>query len=190
MLEKVLIEEAVSEGKSLARLDKLVVFIEGGVPGDVADLKITKVKSNYLEARVVYVHEASKHRLTPFCEHFGTCGGCIWQHMDYEMQLVYKTKQVEDVLQRLGKVELPEVFPIIRSEKTKFYRNRLDFAFSNKRWLTKEEISQDKRFDDPALGFHVPKRFDKILDINKCWLQDDLSNKIRLTIKEIALKPV
>jgi len=217
ILEKIEITEAVSEGKSMARVDGMVVFIEGGVPGDIADLKIRKLKSKYAEANVIRVHQPSPHRLTPFCEHFGTCGGCVWQHMDYEMQLLYKQKQVEDAMHHIGKVEIPSILPIIRSSKTQFYRNRLDFTFSNRRWLTKEENDIVKNaegeqvrkwesektatphshafspthsptFSSLALGYHVPKRFDKILDVNKCWLQDDLSNKIRNTVKEIAIR--
>ena len=188
ILEKVEIAEAVSEGKSIARVDNMVIFITGGVPGDIADLRIEKVKSNYAEARVVQVHRPSPHRVEPFCEHFGSCGGCTWQHMTYEMQLQFKQKQVEDALIRLGKIEVPEMLPILPSEKTRHYRNRLDFAFSNKRWLTKNEIASTEKFDKPALGFHVPKRFDKILDIRKCHLMDDLQNEIRVAIKEICIQ--
>lgn len=186
ILEKIEITEAVSEGKSLARLDKFVIFITGGVPGDVADLKIEKVKSNFAEAKVVKVHQSSAHRVKPFCEHFGTCGGCIWQHMTYEMQLVFKQKQVEDALIRIGKIEVPLVLPIIPSKNIQYYRNRLDFTFSNRRWLTTDEIASGLPFDKPALGFHVPKRFDKILDVRKCYLMDDLQNDIRNAVKEIC----
>ncbi|MEO8086608.1 MAG: 23S rRNA (uracil(1939)-C(5))-methyltransferase RlmD [Bacteroidota bacterium] len=187
ILEKIEIAEAVSEGKSIARVDNMVVFIAGGVPGDVADLRIDKVKSNYAEARVVNIHTASPHRVEPFCEHFGSCGGCTWQHMTYEMQLQFKHKQVEDALVRLGKIEVPLMLPIIPSQKTRYYRNRLDFAFSNKRWLTIEEIATNEQFEQNALGFHVPKRFDKILDINTCYLMNDFQNKIRLAIKNICI---
>lgn len=187
ILEKVKIEDAVSEGKCIARVDNMVVFISGGVPGDVADLHINKVKSNYAEANVSVIHSNSAHRVIPFCEHFGTCGGCTWQHMDYVMQLQFKQKQVEDALVRLGKIEVPLILPILASKKTDHYRNRLDFAFSNRRWLTKEEISGGTRFDESALGFHVPHRFDKILDIRKCHLMDDLQNQIRTAIKEICI---
>jgi len=188
ILEKVEIAEAVSEGKTISRVDNMVIFIAGGVPGDIVDLKIEKVKSNYAEARVIYVHVASPHRVIPFCEHFGTCGGCTWQHMSYEMQLQFKQKQVEDALIRVGKIENPAVLPIIPSKQTQHYRNRLDFAFSNKRWLTTEEIASGTRFDSQALGFHVPKRFDKILDIRKCYLMDNLQNEIRVAAKEICIQ--
>lgn len=187
VLEKIEIAGAVSEGKCITRVDKLVVFISGGVPGDIADLRIEKVKSNFAEASVVKVHKASPHRVTPFCEHFGTCGGCTWQHMNYEMQLQFKQRQVEDALIRLGKIDVPVIMPILPSGKTRHYRNRLDFAFSSRRWLTTEEIASGQRFDSPALGFHVPKRFDKILDVRTCYLMDDLQNEIRLAIKEICI---
>jgi len=188
VLEKIVIADAVSEGKCIARAESLVIFITGGIPGDIADLRIDKVKSSYVEATVINIHEASPHRVIPFCEHFGNCGGCTWQHMTYEMQLQFKQKQVEDALIRLGKITIPVVNPILPSSNIKYYRNRLDFAFSNKRWLTKEEISSGDRFDQQALGFHVPKRFDKILDIRKCYLMDDFQNTIRLAVKDICMK--
>jgi 23S rRNA (uracil1939-C5)-methyltransferase len=188
ILENIRIGEAVSEGKSIARVDNLVIFISGGVPGDLADLKIEKTKSNYAEARVVHIRESSEHRVDPFCEHFGSCGGCTWQHMTYAMQLRFKQKQVEDALIRLAKIESPVILPIIPSAKTREYRNRLDFAFSNKRWLTNAEISSGEKFEKPGLGFHVPKRFDKILDIRKCHLMDDLQNQIRNAVKEICIR--
>jgi 23S rRNA (uracil1939-C5)-methyltransferase len=188
VLESIIIGEAVSEGKCIARSQSLVIFISGGVPGDIADLRIDKVKSSFVEATVVNLHEASPHRVVPFCEHFGSCGGCTWQHMSYEMQLQFKQKQVEDALIRLGKIKIPVINTILPSVNTKYYRNRLDFAFSNRRWLTKEEISSGERFDEYALGYHVPKRFDKILDIRNCYLMDDFQNTLRLAVKEICLK--
>ena len=187
ILEKIKIEDAASEGKTIVRVDNLVIFITGGVPGDVADLSIEKIKSNYAEARLVHLHSPSPYRIDPFCEHFGSCGGCTWQHMAYEKQLQYKQRQVEDALIRLGKIENPVVLPILPAEKIRHYRNRLDFAFSNKRWLTTEEIATGLPFDQPALGFHVPKRFDKILDVDTCYLMDDLQNEIRRAIKEICV---
>ncbi len=188
ILENVEIGEAVSEGKCIARVDNRVIFISGGVPGDIADLSIDKVKLNFAEAHVTRISTRSPHRVIPFCEHFGSCGGCTWQHMTYEMQLRFKQKQVEDALIRLGKINVPVVLPIIPSSQIQFYRNRLDFAFSNRRWLTKEEIASGNRFDSAALGFHVPKRFDKILDIRKCWLMDDKVNTIRNTIKALCIE--
>lgn len=188
ILEKIVIAEAVSEGKCIARSQSLVIFISGGIPGDLADLRIDKVKSSFAEATVVKIHEASPNRVAPFCEHFSSCGGCTWQHMTYEMQLQFKQKQVEDALVRLGKIQIPVMNPILPSANIKYYRNRLDFAFSNKRWLTNEEISSGQRFDKPGLGFHVPKRFDKILDIRKCWLMDDFQNTLRLAVKEICMQ--
>ena len=187
ILESVVIGEAVSEGKCIARSQSLVIFIAGGVPGDIADLRIDKIKSSFAEATVVNIHEPSPHRVVPFCEHFGSCGGCTWQHMTYEMQLQFKQKQVEDALIRLGKIKIPVVNPILPSADTRYYRNRLDFAFSNRRWLTKEEISSGATFDQQALGYHVPKRFDKILDIRKCYLMDDFQNTLRLAVKEICI---
>jgi 23S rRNA (uracil1939-C5)-methyltransferase len=188
VLEKVEVTEAVSEGKAMAKVDGMVVFINNAVPGDVADLKITKVKSNYAEASAVYIHRPSEHRAVPFCQHFGVCGGCQWQHLDYSMQLFFKHKQVEDVFQRMAQLEIPMVMPTVGSSKTQYYRNRLDFTFSDRAWLTKQEMEEGKTDKEDSLGFHVPRRFDKILDIKKCWLQEDLSNAIRLAAKEIAVR--
>jgi 23S rRNA (uracil1939-C5)-methyltransferase len=188
ILEGIEITDAASEGKALARHDNLVIFVEGGVPGDIADIQVYRNKKNFAEARVLKIQQASEGRVEPVCEHFGICGGCKWQHMSYDLQLRYKQKQVEDVLHRVGKIELPVISPIIGSSKTEYYRNRLDFTFSNKRWLTKEEISSGVSADDPSIGFHVPGRFDKILDIKKCHLQDDLTNKIRNELKRFAIE--
>jgi 23S rRNA (uracil1939-C5)-methyltransferase len=186
--EKVTITDVAAEGKALAKLENTVIFTTHVVPGDVVDLQVYRKKSNYMEAHVIKIHEYSTERAVPFCEHYGVCGGCKWQVLPYEEQIRYKQKQVTDNLMRIGKVELPAISPILGSSKTTFYRNKLEFTFSNKRWLTREEMTLEKQHDMNALGFHIPGMFDKVLDINKCWLQNDISNQIRLAIKDYALK--
>lgn len=187
--EKVRITDVGAEGKAIAKIDDMVVFTTHVVPGDLVDLQVVKKRKRYQEARVTKVHEYSEDRQEAFCEHFGTCGGCKWQFLPYEKQLFYKQKQVEDQLHRLGKVALPEIEPILGSEKTTFYRNKLEFTFSNKRWLTFEEVESEKEFDHlNALGFHIPGMFDKIIDIDKCWLQPEPSNEIRNEIRRYALE--
>jgi len=188
-LEKVPVTGVAAEGKAIARVDGMTVFVPYAVPGDVADIQITKKKSNYAEGKVTRFESFSENRADPFCEHFGTCGGCKWQILPYGEQLKYKQKQVEDNLTRIGKVELPEISPILGAPETTFYRNKLEFTFSDKRWLTEKEISsgsEPRQMD--ALGFHIPGMFDKVLDINKCWLQDDLSNQIRNAARDFCLK--
>ncbi len=187
ILENIEITDLAAEGKAIARHNDKVVFVPFVVPGDVVDLQVTKKKSNYLEARVVHFHHYYKLRETPFCEHFGTCGGCKWQMLPYTEQLRYKQQQVVDNLVRIGKLDLPEVMPILGSAKTEFYRNKLEFTFSNKKWLSSEEMNGEPQ-DMNALGFHIPKFFDKVLDIKKCWLQNDISNQIRNEIKRYALE--
>jgi 23S rRNA (uracil1939-C5)-methyltransferase len=195
ILENVTVIDASSDGQSIARTDEYVIFIKGAVPGDVVDLQITRKKSKYREATAIAIKEKSEKRAEPVCNHFGTCGGCKWQNMDYQWQLFYKQKQVSDALTRLIKIELPEIQKIIPSEKIYNYRNKLEFTFSNKKWLTLEQI-QDKSiaFGDGvgevsrnALGFHIPGAFDKILDIDECHLQEEPSNAIRNEIKKYAL---
>lgn len=187
LLEKVIITDVAAEGKALAKVNDLVVFVPYVVPGDVVDLQVKRKKNHYAEAVAVKFHELSSMRTEPFCEHYGVCGGCKWQCMGYEDQIKYKQKQVYDNLTRIGKVELPEFRPILGSEKTKFYRNKLEFTFSNKRWLTEEEVKQDVKYDQMnAVGFHIPGAFDKVLAIEKCWLQDDISNQIRNAIRNYA----
>jgi 23S rRNA (uracil1939-C5)-methyltransferase len=189
ILEKVEIIDAGSEGKAVARIDNLVIFVNNAVPGDIADLKITRKKRNYREATAIKFHQLSTKRTEAFCTHFGTCGGCKWQHMDYSHQLFYKQKQVEENLARIGKVELPEILPILPSEKTQYYRNKLEYTFSNKRWLTQDEIiNQTEIKDKNALGFHIPGMFDKILEIDTCFLQEEPSNSMRLEVKKYALE--
>jgi 23S rRNA (uracil1939-C5)-methyltransferase len=189
LIENVLVTEVAAEGKALARVNDLVVFIIGAIPGDVVDLQVTKKRSSYMEARVIKFRQHSPIKVKPFCSHFGVCGGCKWQDLPYPEQLKYKQKQVTDSLQRIAKVELPEISPIIASAETTYYRNKLEFTFSSNRWLTKEEIASDSIFDDNnALGFHIPSKFDKILDIRKCYLQPEPSNEIRLAVKAFALE--
>jgi len=186
LYEKVTIIDVAAEGKAIAKIDDMVVFVQHVIPGDIVDLQITKKRKKHMEANVVKFHEYSPIRIKPFCDHFGVCGGCKWQPLPYAEQLKYKQKQVKDTLTRVGHIELPELMPILGSEKTEYYRNKLEFTFSNKRWLTKDEINDDTIQQTSALGFHVPRMFDKIVDINKCYLQDDPSNPVRNFIREYA----
>ena len=187
LLEKVTITDVAAEGKALAKVNDLVVFVPYVVPGDVVDLQVKRKKNHYAEAVAVKIHEQSPMRTEPFCQHYGVCGGCKWQCLSYEDQIKYKQKQVFDNLTRIGKVELPEFRPILGSEKTRFYRNKLEFTFSNKRWLTEEEVKADVQYEQMnAVGFHIPGAFDKVLAIEKCWLQDDISNQIRNAIRDYA----
>ena len=187
LLEKVTITDVAAEGKALAKVNDLVVFVPYVIPGDVVDLQVKRKKNHYAEAVAVKIHEKSPMRVEPFCQHYGVCGGCKWQCLAYEDQIKYKQKQVFDNLTRIGKVELPEFRPILGSEKNMFYRNKLEYTFSNKRWLTEEEVKQDVKYDQMnAVGFHIPGAFDKVLAIEKCWLQDDISNRIRNSIRDYA----
>lgn len=189
LFERITISDVAAEGKAIAKVDNLVIFVPYAVPGDVVDLQIRKKKHSYAEAEVVKVHQYSNKRVPPFCKHFGVCGGCKWQCLSYEDQLIYKQKQVVDNLTRIGKVELPEVKPILGSKHVQRYRNKLEFGFSNKRWLTQEEVASDKKFDVmDAVGFHIPGAFDKILDIDECFLMDDINNRIRNGIRQYALE--
>ena len=189
LYEQVTITDIGAEGKALARVNDMVVFTTHAIPGDVVDLQVTKKRKKYQEARIVKIHEKSADRVEAFCEYFGICGGCKWQFLPYEKQLFYKQQQVEDQLKRLGKVELPELSPILGSAKNTFYRNKLEFSFSNKRWLTLDEMDEEH---EPAtmnaLGFHIPRMFDKIIDVEKCWLQPDPSNAIRNFVRSYALE--
>ncbi|MDO8966804.1 23S rRNA (uracil(1939)-C(5))-methyltransferase RlmD [Algoriphagus sp.] len=181
------IERIASEGKCVGHHEGKVVFVSGVAPGDVVDVRITKGKSSFMEGEVVHFHEYSKDRIEPFCSHFGTCGGCKWQHIHYDLQKDYKRQQVVDQFQRIAKVPIPEVMPILGSAKTQYYRNKLDFTFSNKKWLTLEQIRSEEDFERSALGFHIPKMFDKIIDIEHCYLQGGLSNDIRNELRTFAL---
>lgn len=188
LLENVIITDVAAEGKSIAKVDGMAVFVPFAVPGDIVDIQITRKKKSFAEGRVVRFEKYSDNRAVPFCEHFGVCGGCKWQNLPYEEQLKYKNNQVADNLERIGKVELPEINPILGAPKASFYRNKLEYTFSNKRWLTEAEISTDKEFSHKnAVGFHIPGMFDKVLDINKCWLMDDIQNNIRNSIRKFCL---
>jgi 23S rRNA (uracil1939-C5)-methyltransferase len=187
LLEKVMITDVAAEGKAIAKVNDLVIFVPYVVPGDVVDLQIKRKKNKYAEAEAVNFHEYAKARAVPFCRHYGVCGGCKWQVLPYSEQIRYKQKQVTDHLTRIGKIELPETSPVLGSESTEFYRNKLEFTFSNKRWLTGEEIKQNVTYDRmDAVGFHIPGAFDKVLAIEKCWLQDDISNRIRNAVRDYA----
>ena len=189
ILENITITDVAAEGKALARIEDLVVFVPYAVPGDVVDLQVKKKKHHYCEAEVIRFHQYSEKRATPFCQHFGVCGGCKWQCLPYEEQIKYKQKQVYDNLTRIGKVSLPEMLPILGSVKTEAYRNKLEFGFSNKRWITPEEIKNGTQFENMnAVGFHTSGSFDKILPIEKCWLMDDINNKIRNAIRDYGYK--
>ena len=189
LLEHVEITGVAAEGKALARVDDLVVFVPFVVPGDVVDLQVRRKKHSYAEAEAVKFYEYSAERSKPFCRHYGVCGGCKWQCLAYEHQLKYKQQQVVDALSRIGKVELPPVMPILGSEDIREYRNKLEFTFSNKRWLTWEEVADNVEYDNMnALGFHIPGAFDKVLDIQECALMKDLNNRLRNGIREFANK--
>jgi 23S rRNA (uracil1939-C5)-methyltransferase len=189
LLEKVIISGVAAEGKAVARWGDLVVFVPFAVPGDVADIQLTRKKNSYAEGRVVRFHTCSAQRTEAFCRHYGVCGGCKWQILPYTEQIRYKQQQVVDSLTRIGKVALPEISPILGSEKTIFYRNKLEFTFSNKRWITDAEVQSGQPFTNcNALGFHIPGRFDKVLDIEECSLQAEPSNTIRLTIRNFCIE--
>ncbi|MDD6732525.1 MAG: 23S rRNA (uracil(1939)-C(5))-methyltransferase RlmD, partial [Bacteroidales bacterium] len=188
LLENITITGVAAEGKAIAKVDNLVVFVPYAVPGDVVDLQVRRKKHSYAEAEVVKFHHYSEQRATPFCQHFGVCGGCKWQCLPYEEQLRYKQQQVVDNLTRIGKIELPEVSPILGSRHTQCYRNKLEFGFSNKKWLTFEEVASGTKFEVmDAVGFHIPGAFDKILDIDTCYLMDDINNRLRNGIRSYAL---
>ena len=187
ILENVIITDYAAEGKSLARVNDLVVFVPFAVPGDVVDLQVRRKKHSYCEAEIIRMVKPSDVRVEPRCAHFGVCGGCKWQNVPYSEQLKMKEKQVFDQLTRIGKVELPEINPIIGSEKTFGYRNKLEFGCSNKRWLTKEEIASGTEYSQMnAIGFHITGAFDKILPVDKCYLMDDTHNRIRNEIRDYA----
>lgn len=188
IIEHIAITAIAAEGKALARFNEKVVFVPHVIPGDIVDLQVTKKKSAYLEARAIRFHSYSPQRIEPVCEHFGICGGCKWQMLPYSDQLAYKQQQVTDNLTRIGKVELPAIQPILGSEKTEFYRNKLEFTFSNKKWLTTEEMNTEETRNMNGVGFHIPGMFDKVLDINKCWLQDEISNQLRNEIRRYAFE--
>ncbi len=207
ILEQVTVEDYAAEGKSIARVDGKVIFIEGAVPGDVVNIQLGKSKKDWAEGRAVHFHSYSADRTIPFCDHFGLCGGCKWQMLPYEKQLEYKQREVEQNLKRIGRIELPAMLPIVGAKQTKYYRNKLEYTFSNKRYLTREEllkrdVEREKAAELPedsnvspsvggfegALGFHVPRIFDKVIDINTCYLQQEPNNAIRNFVREFAVR--
>jgi len=189
-LNDIVIETMAAEGKCIAKVNGLVIFLQGGAPGDTVEAELTKIKSNYLEGRVTAIQKLSPHRADPFCEHFGLCGGCSWQHINYKTQLKYKQQQVIDNLERIGGLTLPAITPIIASKNTNYYRNKLDYTFTANRWLTKEELNaaiEEKRYD-VGLGYHIPRMYDRVFDVNNCYLQPEPSNAIRLLTKKAAVE--
>ncbi len=186
--EKVEITDAGAEGKAVARVNNLVIFVPYAAPGDLVDLKIIRKKKAFCEGRIVKIHQHSTRRTEPFCSHFGLCGGCTWQHLQYHYQAEYKKKQVADAFERIGKFDFPEIPPVIRSAATIHYRNKLEYTFSNRRWLTDPSQSVNNEKDMYGLGFHLPGIFDRIIDIDTCYLQPEPSNSIRLAAKKFALE--
>jgi 23S rRNA (uracil-5-)-methyltransferase RumA len=183
------VTDYASEGKSLGKIEGKVIFVEGAVPGDVADVFITKNKKDWAEGKAIHFKEYSKERVNPFCIHFGVCGGCKWQMLPYEKQLQYKQQEAEQVLKRIGKAALPAILPIIGSDDTIYYRNKLEFTFSNRRYLSIEEINKSEKIpQENALGYHAPGIFDKIIDIKECWLLDGVNNFIRNSIREYSVE--
>lgn len=205
LLEGITMLDIGSEGQAVARHNDLVIFVKGAVPGDVCDIQLTRKKNKYAEGFITATIQKSDKQTDSFCTHFGVCGGCKWQNLDYQWQLFYKQKQVEDALKRIAKVPYPEIKPIIASEKTTFYRNKLEFTFSNKKWLSKADFNiaienksnsengNQAAFADAdgitnAVGFHIPGLFDKVVDIEKCWLQDNFSNEIRNEVRNFCFQ--
>src|ERR1035437_1242905 len=187
-IENINITGTSSDGRAVARINEQVVFVQDAIPGDIGDIMIYKKKKSFMEGRLIKITTPSIDRVLPFCEHFGICGGCKWQNMSYEAQLTFKQLQVEDALKRLAKIKLPEISKIIPSPSTKYYRNKLEFTFSNNRWLTIEEMQDESIKNKNALGFHTPQSFSKVIDIKHCHLQPDPSNEIRLSVKQFALE--
>jgi 23S rRNA (uracil1939-C5)-methyltransferase len=196
VIEDIVVETMASEGKCVARVNGLVIFLEGGAPGDVVDARLTRIKSSFLEGKVTTIKSLSPRRTEPFCSHFGTCGGCSWQHIDYDTQLLYKQKQVTDNLERIGGLQLPALQNILPSKNTRFYRNKLDYTFSAQRWLSFDEMAERKKLDpenpwgesEPALGYHIPRKYDLVFDVVECHLQPHPSNAIRLAARDEAIK--
>lgn len=188
LLLNVEVTDVAAEGKALARVDDRVVFINGAVPGDIVDVQVTRKRTSYYEGDAVAFHKYSDMRVAPFCKHFGVCGGCKWQSIPYEKQLEYKAREVYNNLKRIGKVELPEQMPILASARNQKYRNKLEFTFSNKRWLTAEQMKSGEGMGQPGLGFHIPGLFDKVVDIDECHLQLDPSDDIRKWVRNYAIE--
>ncbi len=189
LIEGLEITTLAAEGKAMGRWNDTVVFVPMTVPGDVVDVQIRVKRRRFMEGYVTAFRKRSPLRVEPFCAHFGVCGGCKWQNLPYEEQLRLKTRQVRDQLVRIGKIELPEIADCLKSERTQFYRNKLEFTFADRRWMTPEEIASEREIvPAPAVGFHIPQMFDKVLDIEKCWLQPDPSNPIRMEVKRFCLE--
>lgn len=188
VFEDIEIIDIAEEGKGVGKAEDFVLFVEKAVPGDIADIQIYRKKKNFGEGKIVKLKKPSQYRTEAFCEHFGTCGGCKWQHMTYEAQLKFKQKTVVGALSHIAKIEVDNMLPIVPSPSDRYYRNKLEFTFSNKRWLNDGENRTDEQVDMDALGFHIPGRFDKILDIKHCYLQADPSNELRDQIREYAKK--
>ncbi len=186
--ENIAIIDIAEEGKGVGKADDFVLFVDKAVPGDIADVAVYRSKKNFGEGKIAELKHPSEYRTTPFCEHFGTCGGCKWQHMTYTAQLKFKQKSVADALTRIAKIDVTGMLPIVPSPADKYYRNKLEYTFSNKRWLTDGENFGDELLNMNALGFHIPGRFDKILDIEHCYLQAEPSNSLRNTIREFVLQ--
>lgn len=186
-LTNIQVIDIAEEGKGVGKSDDLVIFIDKAVPGDVVDVELLRRKKKFYEGRIQNIVKPSEHRTDPFCKHFGVCGGCKWQHLNYDAQLLFKQKSVVDALQRLAKVDTSGIEPILGSKETSYYRNKLEYTFSDKRWLTDEDMRSDEEMEMNALGYHIPGRFDKILDIEHCYLQADPSNDIRNKVREYAL---
>ena len=186
VFKNITIEKIAGEGKCIARINGLAVFVNGTAPGDIVDIKIVRKKKSYLEGRVINFISYSGLRADPFCSHFGLCGGCKWQHVDYQHQIEAKRQQIIDNFERIGKLDFPDVNPIISAEKIKYYRNKLEYTFSSKRWLSKEEIETHDVINRNGVGFHIPRQFDKIVDIEKCYLQREPTNEIRNGLRKFA----
>ncbi len=189
LLKNIEITGIAAEGKAIAKHDNMVIFVPFVAPGDTVDIQVTKKRRNYMEGRAVKLHSLSSMRTVPFCEHFGICGGCKWQHISYKHQTDFKQQQVIDHFKRIGKLDIPEPEPILASPETRYYRNKLEFTFTSRRWLTEEEVESGGKIDEfRAAGFHIPGRFDKVLDIKNCYLQKEPSNSIRLAVKDYAIE--
>ena len=187
-LQNIRVIDIAEEGKGIGKSEELVIFIDKAIPGDVVDIELMRKKKKFFEARIQNMVTPSEHRVEPFCQHFVDCGGCKWQHMTYESQLYYKQKSVTDALQRIGKVDTNGIEPIFPSKASRYYRNKLEYTFSDKRWLTDEDMRNNENMEMSALGYHIPGRFDKILDIQHCHLQADPSNEIRNEVRRFALE--
>ena len=188
IIENLEVIDIADEGKAVCKNDGVVIFIDKAVPGDIVNVKIRKKHKSFFEGSVHSIVQPSAERTTPVCDHFGTCGGCKWQHFSYNMQLRFKQKQVEDAMTRIGKLESPNILPIIGSAEQTFYRNKLDYSFADRKWLTREEMNVDEPAFEPGLGFHIPGKFDKVLDISQCYLQADPSNAIRLSVRKYCVE--